>query len=81
MNHLWILRPNRDAENDLWQPWYDKSFGFVVRAETEEDARAIASESAGDEGADAWLKPEYSSCDSLENDGDSGLVMQDFHSA
>lgn len=47
---LWELRPiNRTGEEtpmggqkpDPWDPWYDRAFGFVVRAETAEDARRI----------------------------------------
>jgi hypothetical protein len=35
---LWLLRPV-ESGSAFWEPWYDKAFGFVVRAETEEDAR------------------------------------------
>ena len=44
---LWLLRPREDLpyDKDPWEPWYDKAFGFVVRAETEERARAIGQES------------------------------------
>ena len=34
---LWLLRPQEgliEGDNP-WDPWYDKAFGFVVRAETE----------------------------------------------
>ncbi len=48
---LWILRPTvrLPNEDDPWKPWYDKAFGFVVQAETEEQARALADSEAGDE--------------------------------
>lgn len=34
---LWLLRPvvGLDENDNPWWPWYDKAFGFVVRAETE----------------------------------------------
>ena len=35
---LWILRPIDEAAGQ-WSPWFDKAFGFVMRAETEEAAR------------------------------------------
>lgn len=48
---IWVLRPrdDRDCEWDPWSPWYDKNFGFIVTAETEEEAREIAQNNAGDE--------------------------------
>ncbi len=57
---LWLLRPNKNlSENDNpWKPWYDKAFSFVVRAETEEDARKLAHKNAGSEKDDeeyCWL--------------------------
>jgi hypothetical protein len=73
---LWILRPVTD-----WKPWYDKSFGFVVRAENESAARVIASENAGDEGAAAWLKSEETTCQELTADGPATMILRDFASA
>ena len=64
---LWLLRPRllsakRAAESEEcedvewpWDPWYDKAFGFVVRSETEEDARALAAKECGDEGEHGHL--------------------------
>jgi len=46
--NLYLLKPI-DAENGPWKPWYDKAFGFVIRAETEEAARNLADSRAGDE--------------------------------
>jgi len=98
---LWELRPldkyrerddpgRRDQLNP-WDPWYNKAFGFIVRAETEERAREIANENAGDEnnewiGIDKpiktpWLHPQYSTCDELIPDGMEGLIVRDFHAA
>lgn len=86
---LWLLRP---VDGDRhWEPWYDKAFGFVVRAETEEDARRHASDDEGDEGRDSykpgkhlaspWLSGEHSTCVELMPDGESGVVLREFHSA
>jgi hypothetical protein len=43
---LWLLKPRRDlpSGDDPWALEWDKAWGFVVRAETEEDARRIATE-------------------------------------
>lgn len=83
---LWLLYPQTAyrGEKFLWEPWYDKSFGFVIRAETEEDARRIAQENGGDEiyeNMPAWIDPHYSVCEELLAEGDPGLILQDFASA
>jgi hypothetical protein len=84
---LWLLQakdeelPRRD---NPWEPWYDKAFGHVVRAETKEDAREIAHEHAGDENTKTkhpWKDQKYSTCVELTANGDRGLVMTDFHAA
>jgi hypothetical protein len=36
---LWLLRPIEGLKDDPWESKYSKSFGFVMRAKTEEDAR------------------------------------------
>lgn len=91
---LWLLRPRKDLpeNDDPWDPWYDKAFGFVIRAETEEEARVFANKDGGDEtgkvshrtyrtGGDPWLNSKMSSCEELKPDGEAGTVIQDFHSA
>lgn len=50
---LWLLRPIKD-----WIPWYDKSFGFVIRAESEDAAREMADKNRENENAkngNPWL--------------------------
>ena len=82
---LWLLLPV-DGD-DLWKPWYDKAFGFVVRAETEGEARAMANKAGGDEVRDfgksypAWTASEHSTCVELLAEGEPGIIIQDFHSA
>lgn len=79
---LFILRPVRGKlVRDPWEPWYDKSFGFIVRARSEAMARTIAAAEAGDEGKEAWLDPTLSICKPLTNNGTIGVVMIDFHAA
>lgn len=73
---IWILRPLSP-----WIPWYDKMFGAVVRAETADEARAIAASQAQDEGPDAWRDADESSCEELVAEGPEGVVMKDIHSA
>lgn len=92
---IWILRPvaNLPSHDDPWEPWYDKVFGFVVRAESEEDARNFAHADAGAENRgeflrqvtantnSPWLDSKYSTCEPLSSDGEPGVVMQDMASA
>lgn len=86
---LWLLENNKDlAEgNNPWKPWYDKSFAMIVRAETEEQARDIANEEAGDENNELdsvpapWKDPSYSTCVELTAEGEAGLIIQEFMQA
>lgn len=90
---LWLLRPVEcSPEDDPWEPWFDKAFGFVVRAETEEKARKLANESGGDEigeirhsayrtGGNPWLDEKYSTCTILYTYGEEGVVIRDFMAA
>ena len=92
---IWLLQPNvilPKGENP-WDPWYDKAFGFVVRAESEELARELATAEQGDEGRGEffnskiantrtpWADPKYSTCKELPQDGDAGVIIRDFASA
>lgn len=73
---IWLLVPCTDE--GPWEPWYDRCFGFVIRAETEEQARHIASEDAGKEGEDAWLDAALSVCYELTGaNGSNGVIMRD----
>ena len=89
---IFELRPVenlKDGDNP-WEPWYDKSFGFIVRAETEAEARKIANENAGYENRGEflsnktsntktpWLDEKYSTCIELTGDGEAGVIMEDF---
>jgi len=79
MKKLYILRPVRGHE--LWEPWYDKCFGVVVRAKDVHEARKIASHAHGDEGMGAWLSKESSTCKELKAAGKSEEIIKDFASA
>lgn len=85
---LWILRPVQNHQ--LWKPWFDKCFGFVIRAETESHARQLAQEFSIEndhaeieelEGSHAWVDPMYSSCTELVQDGNYGVIIKDLKSA
>ncbi len=83
---LWLLRPRDDLseQDDPWWSRPDKVHGFVVCAETEQQAREIAHHNAGDENrtsapTDApWLDPKYSTCKQLLPDlGMEGVIIRD----
>jgi hypothetical protein len=79
---LWVLNPIRNSpKGDPWTPWYDTAHGFVVRAESERNARILANRLAGDEASlypDVWLDPEFTSCRLLTGVGEEEVVMRDF---
>jgi hypothetical protein len=64
-----------------WEPWYDKAFAFVVRAETEAEARELAANCAGEEGSNPWLNSDASLCEILTPKGERGVIIKDFAAA
>lgn len=82
---IYILRPKEDLpdSDDPWEPYYDKSFGFIVRANSEKEARGFADAGAGDENcgektANPWLDERYTTCEELSVMGDKGVIMMDY---
>ena len=73
---LFLLEPI-----EHWDPWYDKAFGFVVRASSEVYARQLAAEQAGDEGKDVWLDPAKTRCQAIDPNGPPEVFCRDFASA
>jgi hypothetical protein len=86
---LFLLEPRQDLPHNgsPWDPWYDKCFGMVVRAENETHARKIADANGGSETItqpwqdkqkqpNPWLDKKYSTCEVINEDGDAGLVLQ-----
>ena len=76
---LWLLRPRHGYEEvGFWDPWYDRVFGFVIRAETEEEARATAQAWGGGEvlhNRPAWLDSQHSTCEILVEQGEPGVII------
>ena len=105
---LYLLRPHtkyleddpeeefiKDKDNP-WEPWYDKTFGFVVCALNEKSARNYAAKDGGREVKrlydketynqieilNPWLDSKYSSCVELNAETvKAGVVIKDFVSA
>lgn len=87
---LWLLEAKHDLPKDdnPWEPWFNKIFSFVIRAETEDRARQLAQESAADEGnpleegsKTAWLDQKYSDCTELLSEGSREVILHDRHRA
>ena len=88
---LFLLRPveagQGPKDNNPWNPWFDKSFGHIVRAENEQQARELVIEHSGDEKRELendlnpWLDSKYSTCVELTADGIAEHIMVDFASA
>ena len=84
LGHFWLLEPIADLpsnrEENPWVPWYDKCFGMVIYAETEEQAREIAHANGHDEircEPQAWTSPAYSTCVPLDSPLEPGVIVQD----
>ena len=56
-----------------------------IKAESEEEARRMAHENAGNENKEGsikpWLRFDYSTCKVLLSEGESEMIMIDFHAA
>ncbi|MDT8848970.1 hypothetical protein RN053_00570 [Pantoea dispersa] len=78
---LWILKARDgdfNAEENPWEMPYDKNFGLVIRAESEERARELAQAVAQDEALycnSPWLDAKYSTCNELSNDGSEDILL------
>lgn len=90
---LWLLEARKglpDGDNP-WERWYSTITSFVIRAETEMDARRLATENGRDEVEEftivgyiataAWSDAKYSTCVELVADGDEGVILSDYNAA
>lgn len=69
---LWILGRKDDVD-------WDENRGFIIRAETAQEARRTASLNASDEGAETWIQPQKSTCKELREGGRRGIILRDFN--
>jgi hypothetical protein len=70
---LWLLE-RADTEIVGW----DETRGVVVAADTESDARELASTQRGDEGSATWLDPLRTTCGELVPGSAARVVLVDF---
>ncbi len=98
-NRIWRLKrrsfngDNMPASVASWSEWvygnpweseYNKAFGFVVEAYTEQEAREIADREAGEENEcekwpRPWLNPDITVCEELSPTGTARVAMRDFY--
>ena len=71
---LWLLRPKKNI------PFFDVVEGFVIRAETERNARKMASKACGDEGPGLWKLKTLSTCVELTSNGPEEIIVRNFNS-
>lgn len=82
---LWLLKPI-DSKSGPWDPWYDRYFGFVIRAESEKRARYLASKKCcvinekDKKEKKAWLNSELTYCIELTSKGEEEIILSDFAS-
>ena len=85
---LFELKPRRDLPIEIspFLPSYDCCVGFIIRAETEEQARKIADDNSARENYKdyykrnpVWLSSEYTTCTELSIKGKAGIIMADIH--
>lgn len=60
---------------------YDCNHGFLIEATSAQEARELAAEQAADEGAEAWLKEEYSTCSPLVPKKYPSIILTAFNAA
>ena len=73
---LFVLEANQN--HPVFSNPYDKYFGFVVRAESEKEARQIAAGEAADEGRDTWFNCNATKCREVPLQGEKGIILSDF---
>jgi len=77
---LWLLQPV-DMTSPPWYRKYDVALGFVVRAESERDARSLVRKpfGVGDEGDDVWASSNITTCTELKAEGPAKIIISAFH--
>lgn len=53
--------------------------GFVIRAPSEDAARVIAAEQAGNSEEGVWTDARRSSCEELSAEGEAGVIIDSFN--
>lgn len=81
---VYILEPVSVSDGTPWKPWYDCMFKCVVRANSEHEARTMATKAGGAEVRKdpmAWFQPHLSTCKDITYFGEPGVIIRDIHAA
>lgn len=65
--------------NRLGELEYDVAEGFIVLADSEKEARALASRQHGDEGPATWTSSKLSTCEEVRLSGEPRVLLRDFY--
>jgi len=78
-NKVWVLTL---TDEKLLSIGFDIAKRFVIVAHNENTARLLAALGAGDEGDNAWLLPQCSTCEVLDTRSDMPyIVCMDFNNS
>lgn len=78
--NLYLLRAIATPSSPFYRISYDVHSGFVVRAETEDEARDFANKEVSNEREyGLWLNPVFSTCVQLNPDGEPGVILKDYY--
>ena len=69
-------KENLPQENP-WDPWYDKCSAMLIRANDIRQARETAAKNAKDEGEDAWLNTNFSTCEEIIKSDEPEVISQE----
>jgi len=83
--NIYKLEPIFGEEKEMY--WgYDCYDSFIIRAESEEEARSIAQNNGGDEiyncvynEISIWTNENITSCEIVNDDGKSGIICSSFN--
>lgn len=64
-------------DDSILSDLHKEAFGMIVRAASERSARSIAAENCAEEGEEAWLNSDYSTCIELVPEGNASVIMVD----
>ena len=85
--YLLKARPDLDDSVSAKHFGYDRHDGFVIRAESEEQARdmaqskALAMSQGRRSTTDTWTDPGITVCEKLSEQGASEILLEDFYEA
>lgn len=84
MKKIFYLKPINNYKPPWDKNYYPYMMGFVILASTEEEARIMADkkgESENDNGQSPWLNSELTTCEFVDLNSESRIILSDYLSA